>query len=122
MSAKIVFIILAVAVIGSSIGMIINLKNMFDLEPQHPLDIFQQLINKPEKTASPAATPVTVAPTLPPDEDFHEPSTEINPTPSPTPADSTNTSRSRSCYKVTINGKVYEECSENGDLEFHYED
>lgn len=122
MSAKTIAIILAVIVIGSSIGMIINIKNMFDLEPQNPLDTLQQLITDLDNKTTPAPTPAPVAPTLPSDENFDK---SFTPTPTqiPTPTTTSNsTFKSRSCYKVTINGKVYEECTENGDLNFHYED
>jgi hypothetical protein len=124
MSAKIIAIILAVVVIGSSIGMLINLQNMFDLGSQDPLETLQQLIDLPTRKTTPAPTPthVPAVPTLPPDDSFDK---TFTPTPSPTttPTNSNNsTINSRSCYKVTINGKVFEECSENGDLNFHYED
>lgn len=36
--------------------------------------------------------------------------------------DSKNTSTSRSCYKVTINGETFEECSDGGSLKFNYSD
>ena len=112
MTAKVIVAALFIIIIVSAYGFTNSLPDISVTSPTPT----------PTLSASPSATPTitendtnTITPSATP--------TLLPATITPTSAQKSNSNvNSSSCYSVTINGKTYEGCVENGDLDLHFED